>query len=311
MDVLTDLTVLKHSQSNFKPCGLFLADIHQGQSKLGVEKGPEVLLQSGFVEFLGEIGWLARVYAEKKLSQHEFDAYRFLYQIVEQHIQENDFNIFLGGDHSIAFSTLPVLLNRYPDLRVLWIDAHGDMNTTTSSPTGNIHGMPLSYALGAQEGTPFGFNWVFPHLDPSRLAIIGVRDLDVGEKELINKLNITCFTDLEIKKIGMKNVLKEVMFRLDPFGKYPLHLSFDLDAVDPTIACATGVPVGGGLDLRDIEELGTFFSNFEKLVSLELVELNPNLAKSQAELIDSIGVFYLLTNALLKNRLACSVQKSI
>ena len=156
---------------------------------------------------------------------------------------------------------------------VLWVDAHGDLNRPETSPTGNVHGMPLAAAFGAG-GESFATDaWPTPSVE--RAALVGIRSLDDGERALIEQLDIRVFTMSEIDRHGMERVVREALAFLD--GTAFLHLSFDLDAVDPMFAPGVGTPVRGGLSYREAHLALELVAESDLLDSLELVEVNPIL----------------------------------
>jgi arginase len=184
--------------------------------------------------------------------------------------------LVLGGDHAIGLATVTATLRRHPDAGVVWVDAHGDMNTPSTTPSGNFHGMPLGLLLDDfTEEQERGFGWVNVRLDPRRLVIIGARALDPGEAELAARLGIRIFTMNELRRLGSSRVLHLTEEHLERAGSGPVHLSLDIDALDPAHAPATGTPVEHGLTLRDGLDICRFFSR--RMTAMDLVELNPEL----------------------------------
>jgi arginase len=190
---------------------------------------------------------------------------------VESSVREGARPIVLGGDHSIAMGTLAGLRRaRGAPAGVIWFDAHADINSPRTSPSGNVHGMPVYYA--AQAGD----------LDPRRSVLIGLRDVDAGEKETIRALGIAAFTMSDVDRLGMEGVIERA---LEIVGEGPLHVSFDMDAIDPSEAPGVGTPVKGGITYREahlaLEELAARGN----LRSLEIAEINPILDRSNATAI--------------------------
>jgi arginase len=181
--------------------------------------------------------------------------------------------VVLGGDHSIAMGTLGGMANAHGPGAALWIDAHGDLNRPSTSPSGNVHGMPLAAALGAA-GDGFASDaWPTPSI--TRAALVGIRSLDPGERTLITELDVRVYTMSEIDKRGLQVVLTEALEFLSglPF----MHVSLDLDAVDPTFAPGVGTPVRGGLSYREAHLALEMVSESGLLDSLDVVEVNPIL----------------------------------
>jgi len=202
----------------------------------------------------------------------------------------------LGGDHSIGMGTIAGIAaycrTAGKRLGILWIDAHGDMNTHASTPSGNIHGMPLaaSIGLGALELTSIGGD--YRKVDPHDVVLIGLRDLDHTERETILRSGVTVFTMEEVDKAGVGQVIARGLRKLRDVDF--LHVSFDLDVVDPSIAPGVGTPVKGGLNYREAHLLMETLAERGKVNSLEVVEVNPILdtrnqsAELAVELIQSI-----------------------
>jgi arginase len=181
--------------------------------------------------------------------------------------------LVLGGDHSVAMGSLGGMATAHGSGGVLWIDAHGDLNRPETSPGGNVHGMPLAAAFGAA-GAAFATDaWPSPSVE--RAAVIGVRALDPGERELIEQLNVRVFTMSEIDRLGVERVMREALAFLD--GVAFLHASIDLDAVDPMFAPGVGTPVRGGLSYREAHLALELTAESGRLDSLDLVEVNPIL----------------------------------
>ena len=179
----------------------------------------------------------------------------------------------MGGDHSIAIATVGAFVRNHLDGYVIWIDAHADLNLPSFSLTGNLHGMPMSILLNLNNVSSYNFKWLEQYLSPEKLIYIGLRDLDPFEEDIIQKLKIKNFTRRSIRKIGIENVINEIC---QIVNDSPVHISFDIDSVDPRVAPSTGVPVNDGLSLDELHLLAVRFSEFN-LQSVDMVELNPSL----------------------------------
>jgi arginase len=193
---------------------------------------------------------------------------------VQSVASEGRMPLVLGGDHSIAMGTLAGLHAAHGEGGVLWADAHGDMNRPDTSPTGNVHGMPLAAALGACGFTLDGFDGP-PWVDPSRVALVGIRSLDPGEKELVKDKGIAVFTIADIDRRGVPEVMREALDVVR--GPGFVHLSLDVDVCDPEIAPGVGTPVRGGLSYREAHLAMELLAEAGILTSLEVVEVNPVL----------------------------------
>ena len=183
--------------------------------------------------------------------------------------------LVLGGDHSVALGTLGGLGRVSGPGGVLWIDAHGDLNRPATSPTGNVHGMVLAAAMGLGGPNFENAGWPVPSVDPQRVALVGVRSLDDGERALLHELNATVFTMSDIDRLGIEHAIRESLQRIE--GPGFVHVSFDLDSVDPEVAPGVGTPVRGGLSYREAHLAMELVAESGLLESLEMVEVNPIL----------------------------------
>jgi arginase len=183
--------------------------------------------------------------------------------------------LVLGGDHSVALGTLVGLAQVNGPGGVLWIDAHGDLNTPETSPTGNVHGMVLAAAMGLA-GDAFSYDdWPLPAVEPARVALVGVRSLDQGEREMLHRLDARVFTMSEIDRIGIEGAIREALAHLA--GSSFVHVSLDMDVVDPAYAPGVGTPVRGGLSYREAHLAMELVAESGLVGSLEVVEVNPIL----------------------------------
>lgn len=199
-----------------------------------------------------------------------------------------DFLLTLGGDHSVALGSIAGLLRARPSLSVLWVDAHSDIHVPSSSSTGNVHGMPVGFlARLADPALMPGYEWLTsfgPALPLSRIAYVGLRDLDPPERRIIRERNIRAYTMQDIDKHGIGKVMEMALDYLlgggagsgaSPSSPRPLHLSFDIDAVDPAVAPSTGTAVPGGLSYRESHYICEACAETGLLNSMDLVEVNP------------------------------------
>jgi arginase len=180
--------------------------------------------------------------------------------------------LVLGGDHSIAMGTVAGLLDAWGDVGVLWIDAHGDINTPATSPSGNVHGMPVAAMLG-QTGLGSRLGWGPRVLKPERVVLFGTRTLDPGERLIIRELGIRMFTMSEIDQRGVPAVVGEAIELLSGVGG--IHISLDMDAVDPLEAPGVGTPWPGGLTYREAHLAMELLASAGQVSSMEVVEVNP------------------------------------
>lgn len=265
-----------------------------GAGRRGVDMGPSAIRIAAVADRLRSLGHtvvdegdiptrvpeLQPLYNEKlKYLPEVVRACTLLASKVEKVSRSGGVPLVLGGDHSIAIGTIAGVAKEArrtgKKLGVLWIDAHGDFNTDKSSPSGNIHGMPLSASvgIGAPELTSIGGD--YRKVDPKRVVLIAIRDLDEAEKKTLGQHGITIFTMEDIDKEGMSVVMGRALRKLK--GMDLLHVSLDLDALDPDLAPGVGTPVKGGLNYREAHLLMETLSVQGKMTSMEIVEVNPIL----------------------------------
>jgi arginase len=211
--------------------------------------------------------------------------------LVAQVAEDGYLPLVLGGDHSVALGTLGGLARACGPGGVLWLDAHGDLNRPETSPTGNVHGMPLAAALGLA-GPEFESDaYPLPAVDPRRVALVGVRSLDPGERELLAELDARVFTMSDLDRVGVEPAMREALDHVTGDGF--VHVSLDMDVVDPDVAPGVGTPVRGGLSYREAHLAMELVAESGAVGSLEVVEVNPILdrenqtAKLAVELVAS------------------------
>jgi arginase len=251
-----------------------------GADRRGVDMGPSAIRYAGLNAAIEALGITTRdrgnvpVRVAEEASPEEASAKYFpiiaeacdvLAGLVEDTVRDGAFPLVLGGDHSIAMGTLAgVTRARGRAPGIIWVDAHGDINTPITSPTGNVHGMPVHFALKAAS------------VDPARIVFIGLRDVDAGEKRAIRELGVKAFTMSDIDRLGMANVIAEAL-AIAADGPASLHVSFDMDGIDPTEAPGVGTPVRGGISYREAHFLMEAVAESGALGSLEITEINPIL----------------------------------
>lgn len=194
---------------------------------------------------------------------------------VDEAIKRKRMPLVLGGDHSIAIGTLAGVSKHYNNLGVIWFDAHGDLNTAETSPSGNIHGMSLAVSLGHGHDSLTRIGDYLPKVKPENVVIIGARDLDEGERIFIKELGIKVYTMHEIDKLGMTTVMEQTIEQLKNCDG--VHLSLDLDALDPIHVPGVGTPVSGGITYREGHLAMEMLSDSDIITSVEFVEVNPIL----------------------------------
>jgi len=191
-------------------------------------------------------------------------------------LEKGRFPLILGGDHSIGIGTIAGIAKQKKDFGVIWIDAHGDLNTSETSPSGNIHGMSLAVSLGYGHPDLVNILGFAPKIKPENVVIIGARHLDKGEKELIKRIGIKVLTMHEIDRLGMTKVMEEAILHLRK-NNDGVHLSFDIDGLDPIDAPGVGTPITGGITYREGHLAMEMLAEEGFLISAEFVEVNPIL----------------------------------
>lgn len=195
-------------------------------------------------------------------------------------MEAGEWPLVIGGDHSIAMGTVSGLSTHLKKsdekLGLIWFDAHGDMNLPDSSPTGNIHGMPLAHLLGYGDSDLASILGANPAVDPENVVLIGIRDIDQGERDFINASGVKAFTMRDIDQLGMAEVARQALEIVND-GTAGFHVSFDLDGCDPEVIPGTGTTVPGGVSFREAHLLLEECAADGRILSLEVVELNPFL----------------------------------
>jgi arginase len=266
------------------------AALDLGAGRRGVDMGPSAIRYADLDDRLRELGiecedWgnVETVVAEATASGSP--RARFLDQIKEtceriaravaRSLREGRTPIVLGGDHSIALGTLGGLASVYGPGGVLWLDAHGDLNTPETSPSGNVHGMPLGAALGRDPEAFASDAWPLPALEPEHVVLLGVRSLDEGERAFVRESGIGVYTMSELDRRGIEPAVREALERLE--GAPFVHVSLDMDVVDPEMTPGVGTPVRGGLSYREAHLALELVAESGLMTSFEIVEVNPIL----------------------------------
>lgn len=270
-----------------------------GASRRGTDAGPTALRIAGLHERLQKMGYSIapeRDIAVPQLSVLEssekstdanarfkaeiLQVCRALAEETSVALQAGYFPLVLGGDHSIAMGSVSAVSNFYreqkQDIGLLWFDAHGDMNTPDSSPSGNIHGMPLAHLLGGGDQDLIDILVPGAKVKPENVVLLGVRDVDKNEQKIIRDAGITIYTMRDIDERGMAAVSREAI-ELVTKNTAGFHLSFDLDGCDPSVIPGTGTLVPGGVNYREAHLLLELCAESEQLLAMDVVELNPFL----------------------------------
>ena len=203
-----------------------------------------------------------------------------LYQMTLASLEKGALPVILGGDHSVAAGSVAATAaharRQGRRIGLLWIDAHGDMNTPASTTSGNVHGMPLAALIGREPAELAGIGGFWPKVHPASTVIIGVRNLDHREKEQVKASRVRVFTMKDVDRLGIATIMERAI-ALASKGTAGLHVSFDLDVCDPAVAPGVGTPVKGGLDYREAHMVMEMIADSGRLLSLDMVEVNPIL----------------------------------
>ncbi len=277
------------------------APLDLGQGRRGVDMGPSAIRYAGLEERLTSLGYRVRDHGNVETAVPEATALcderaRFLPEIVAtceriaakvvEEVNAGAIPLVLGGDHSVALGTLGGLASVHGPGGVLWVDAHPDINTPDTSPSGNVHGMPLAAALGLAGARFESMAWPLPAVDPKRVALLGLRQTDEGERRLLRQADVRVFTMTEIDRIGIERAVREALDRVA--GPGFVHVSLDMDALDPDLAPGVGTPIRGGLSYREAHLLLELVAESELAGSLEVVEVNPILDRENTTALTAV-----------------------
>ncbi|XP_027200178.2 arginase [Dermatophagoides pteronyssinus] len=280
-----------------------------GQSRLGTNMAPEILRSKGLIDKLSaqfgqnrvvDFGNISLEIDSNEISKNqwknpnEFNLWKLSEKsskFIENLIKNDYVPLILGGDHSIAvgsvMGTKQALINMGnsdgDDLSLIWIDAHADANTVQSSLSGNLHGMPMSFLVKptSTEHQQNQQQQIKPCINAKNIVYIGLRDVEIQELHLLKELNIAYFSMKDVDNLGINEVIARSLDHIDPLGKNHLHISFDVDSLDPMIIPSTGTPVMGGLTFRETLQIGEYINNTGRMIAMDLVEFNPNIGTEQ------------------------------
>jgi len=266
-----------------------------GAGRRGVDMGASALRIAGLQSKLEKLGYRVKDKGDIKIEIMErqrvqnpklkyldeiLKTSKILAAKVENIVEEGEFPLCIGGDHSMALGTIAGIAahckNHGKKLGVIWVDAHADMNTEDTTPSGNIHGMPLAASLGLGNEKLVNLYGISPKIKPENCALIGIRSIDDAEKTNIKKLKVPVYTMSDIDKSGvfriMVKVLKYFREKVDH-----IHVSFDVDSIDPSVAPGVGTPVPGGLSYREAHLIMESLAECGCMSSLDITEVNPIL----------------------------------
>lgn len=266
-----------------------------GADRRGVDMGPSALRIAGLKEKLVNLGYkvidsgdlFIQIMERQKISNPKMKYLNEIYRTskalaskVEKVLDKGQFPLCVGGDHSMAIGSIAGISSyckkNKRKLGVIWIDAHADMNTEQTTPSGNIHGMPLAVAMGQGNEKLVQLNGFSPKVDPENVALIAIRSIDQYEKLTIKKLKPSVYTMADVDKLGIHRIISRVLKQFKEKVDH-IHVSFDLDSVDPSVAPGVGTPIPGGLSYRETHLLMEAIADCGCISSLEITEVNPIL----------------------------------
>ncbi|XP_075453440.1 arginase-1 [Ascaphus truei] len=289
-----------------KYVGIVGAPFSKGQPKGGVEDGPKSLRSAGLIEKLKELEYDVKDYGDLQFADIPQDesfqnvknprtvgqATEKLANAVSEVKKSKRMCLVLGGDHSLAVGTITGHAKVHPDLCVVWVDAHADINTPLTSPSGNLHGQPVSFLIkelkSKMPDVP-GFSWVKPCLSAKDIVYIGLRDVDPGEHCILKTLGIKYYSMSDVDSLKIDKVMEETLEYLVGKKKRPIHLSFDIDGLDPSVAPATGTPVHGGLTYREGMYITEQLYKTGLLSAVDMMEVNPSRGETQKDVQQTIN----------------------
>jgi len=273
--------------------------LNGGQKISGCDKTPEFYRKENYFSRIKEIGWNVKDCGNLDFKRHwksitkkkpdpknirinDCHQVGLFSQIIADkifsEIRRGNFILNIGGDHSIAFGTLAGVLKARPKTQIFWIDAHADCNTPNVSPSGNLHGMPLGGHLGAINMCSLpGWKWFKPNLHHKNVIFIGLRDLDRWEKCILRGIGTYIYTREDVTQKGIGLIMRECLEIISTFKEQPIHLSFDIDAIDPQWAPSTGTISPGGLTYREARFICFVLSKTGCLCSMDLAEINTQI----------------------------------
>lgn len=283
-----------------------------GQKKLGVNLGPDAIRYAGLLSRLKKIG--LDVIDKGNIEVPTLDVEKFnsdqeglrnydeivtvsenLSKATSEIVKKGNFPLTLGGDHSIAVGSISGISQHYENLGVIWYDAHGDLNVPEESPSGNVHGMPLRILAGDGPDELVNINDFTPKVKPENIVLIGMRDLDEGERKYIKDKNIKTFTMADIDRFGIQEVIERSLEYLKSRNIDGLHFSLDVDALDPAETPGTGTRVMGGLSYRESHFALELLNESKLVTSMDIVEVNPLIDNSNhtaEQAVALLGTFF-------------------
>ncbi|XP_034947567.1 arginase, hepatic [Chelonus insularis] len=319
--------IRQFSTKKNRKVGIIGVPFEKGQKKHGVERGPDAIRRAGLLEELkileldvqdyGNLKYEIQSSSDIQNMSHLKEVASCTYkvsEIVQKIMKEGRTVVTLGGDHSLGIGTIDGHVKAHKNVAVLWVDAHADLNTNKTSESGNVHGMPV--ALLTSELSDYwphlpGMDWQQPLLSIRNVAYIGLRSVDKYERLVIEKFGITAFGMEDVERYGIHDVIHMALDKIDPHNDKSIHVSFDIDALDPLEAPSTGTPVRGGLTLREGIHLMEEVHRTNRLNAIDLVEINPDISDTKGVNLTTEAAIYILQAALGYTRRGLKVPAGV
>lgn len=272
------------------------APIDLGADRRGVDIGPTAIRYAGLSSQLERLGYSVRDIGNLHIPLPESISVgnprlKYLEPIIQvseelarevtEALNQHEFPLILGGDHSLALGSISGVAKGHHDVGILWIDAHADFNTPDTTPSGNIHGMILAALAGLGDERLTNIGGWSPKIKTENIVIVAARDLDDGEKALLREHHVHVFTMSDIDDHGIGKVMQRAL-AIAGHGNQPIHVSFDIDSLDPREAPGVGTPVRGGLSYREAHFAMELIARSRKMISMDIVEVNSILDRENA-----------------------------
>lgn len=275
--------------------------LYYGSDKKGVDLGPDKIREQDLMKVLKKYNHtaydLGNIFVPQISEEDKFlfnKKMKFLKPIVDINtnlaeqvytsLHSGNFPFVIGGDHSLGLGSISGASRFYDNLAVIWVDAHGDINTDKTTESGNVHGMPLAGAMGIGSEELTEVYYKGRKVKPENVFIIGARELDEGELELIRKYNLNVYSTKDVESLGIKSVLNSINERLMENKIEAVHFSLDIDCIDKGLVPGTGTPVPDGMKVDDVKYIIEYLMKSNLVKSMDLVEFNPALDKGDITL---------------------------
>ncbi|KMQ85606.1 arginase- mitochondrial-like protein [Lasius niger] len=307
--------------------GIIGVPFDKGQEKEGVARGPDAIRAAKLIDELKSLELDVQDYGDVLYDANNIGDVNNMSHLgyvasctsrlskqVRQVLRDGRQVLTIGGDHSLSIGTIDGHVKEKQDVAVIWVDAHADLNTNKTSVSGNVHGMPVALLTSElADYWPYlpGMDWQMPMLSIRNVAYIGLRSVDRYERLVIENFGIAAFGMEDIERYGIHDVMHMALNKVDPYNSKSLHVSFDIDALDPLEAPSTGTPVRGGLSLREAIHLMEEIYRTHRLSAIDLVEVNPQIGSVQDVKITIEAAIHIIQAALGYTRRGLRAPKGV